>query len=146
MTPIRRLDHIAILVGDLDEALRYYADRLGLPLESVETVESYKVRVAYLDAGNVVFQLVQPLDAESPLGKALVERGEGVHHLCFAVDDVQAAARALADADAPEPTLVSGRGRPAAFVPGAVRHGTPIELNEFRRAEDVEARSGWLSS
>ena len=66
MTLLRRLDHVAVLVRDTDEALRFYSGRLGLAIASSEEIPSPHVRLTYLDAGNAYIQLVQPL-ADSPL-------------------------------------------------------------------------------
>jgi methylmalonyl-CoA/ethylmalonyl-CoA epimerase len=144
MTPIRRLDHVAILVRDTDEALRAFSDRLGLAVVSGEELPALRVRLTYLDAGNALLQLVQPLDAESELGQELERRGEGLHHVCFGVDDVAEGAAELAGPDATEVRLGSGRGRTSAFVPGGPVHGVRFECTEFRREEDVDQVAGWL--
>lgn len=144
MTPIRRLDHVAVLVADTERALLHFRDRLGLAVRSTEVIAAVNVRLTYLDAGNAFVQLVEPLDPESPLGRTLRERGEGLHHICFGVEDVVAGATALATPGAPLPTLGSGRGRRSAFVPGPIEHGARLEVTEFRRGEDVGEAMGWL--
>jgi methylmalonyl-CoA epimerase len=142
VTPIRRLDHVAVLVRSTDEALRFYRDRLGLAVHSTEELEAANVRLTYLDAGNAYIQLVEPLDSTSPLGSWLEENGEGLHHICFGVDDVPAAVAELSDPGS-NVVLGSGRGRPSSFVTAnGTGAGVRIECTEFRRAEDV-ARS-WL--
>src|SRR5438105_963266 len=82
------LDHVAILVADTEEALKVYRDRLGLPVLLSEVVNNGAVRLTHLDMGNTQLQLVQPLDETHPLYKHLREQGPGLHHLCFAVEDV----------------------------------------------------------
>lgn len=144
MTPLRRLDHIAVVVRDTDAALGYFRDRLGLRVTSSEVLETPSVRLTYLDAGSASIQLVEPLDDASGAAAFLREHGEGLHHLCFGVDDVPEAAAALADANAPDVVLGSGRGRPSAFVPGPVQHGTLVEVTGFDYDEDVRASDGWL--
>jgi methylmalonyl-CoA/ethylmalonyl-CoA epimerase len=144
VTPIRRLDHVAVLVRSTDEALRFYRDRLGLAVHSTEELEAPRVRLTYLDAGNAYVQLVEPLDSASPLGSWLEENGEGLHHICFGVDDVPAAVAELSDQGS-DIVLGSGRGRLSGFVTAdgagaAVR----IECTEFRREEDVDGAKGWL--
>jgi methylmalonyl-CoA/ethylmalonyl-CoA epimerase len=142
VTPIRRLDHVAVLVRSTDEALRFYRDRLGLAVHSTEELEAANVRLTYLDAGNAYIQLVEPLDSTSPLGSWLEENGEGLHHICFGVDDVPAAVAELSDPGS-NVVLGSGRGRPSSFVTAnGTGAGVRIECTEFRREEDV-ARS-WL--
>jgi methylmalonyl-CoA/ethylmalonyl-CoA epimerase len=143
VTPIRRLDHIAVLVRDTDAALAFYRDRLGLSVHSSEVIQSPHVRLTYLDTGNAYLQLVEPLDGATVLEEWLRERGEGLHHICFGVDDVPAAARELSDPGA-EIVVGSGRGRVSAFVT-ARDNGIRIECTEFRRDEDVEASPGWLA-
>ena len=141
---LRRLDHVAIVVRDTDDALRYFRDRLGLHVARSEELSVPPVRLTYLDAGNAYIQLVQPLDPDHELARALEERGEGLHHICFGVDDVPGVARELAAEGAPPPTLGSGRGRVSAFVPGRPAHGVRVECTEFDLDEDVRGSPGWL--
>ena len=143
MTLLRRLDHVAVLVRSTEEALRFYRDRLGLQVASSEEIVSRHVRLTYLDAGNAYVQLVEPLDADSPLGGWLDEHGEGLHHVCFGVDDVPAAVGMLSD-DGAAVSLGSGRGRVSAFVSTEASHGVRLECTEFDRAEDVDGLPGWL--
>ena len=144
MTEIRRLDHIALIVSDTTEALAYYCDRLGLRVESSEELTEPAVRLTYLDAGSILIQLIEPLSDSGMLAQVLAERGEGFHHLCFSVDDVAAVAAALADQTGATPALGKGRGRTSAFIPGPPHHGTLVELNQFRRTEDIDERPGLL--
>jgi methylmalonyl-CoA epimerase len=143
MSLLRRLDHVAVAVRDTHAALRYFRDQLGLQVASSEELASPHVRLTYLDAGNAYIQLLEPLDADGDLARWIDDRGEGLHHICFGVDDVLAAARELAG-DGAAPTPGSGRGRVSAFVPGPAVHGVRVECTEFRRAEDVEGTAGWL--
>ena len=143
MTVLRRLDHVAVAVRDTNGALRYFRDRLGLQVASSEELDSPHVRLTYLDAGNAYIQLIEPLDAHGELARWIDENGEGIHHICFGVDDVLAAAAELS-ADGVAPTPGSGRGRTSAFVPGGPVHGVRVECTEFRRDEDVDDTAGWL--
>ena len=142
MTPLRRLDHVAVLVRDTDEALRFYSGRLGLAVASSEEISRLKVRLTYLDAGNAYIQLVQPL-ADSPLAVWLDEHGEGLHHICFGVDDVAGAVGELSDPEV-EISIGTGRGRVSSFVSAADSHGVRIECTEFVRAQDVDETPGYL--
>lgn len=144
MTLIRRIDHVAVLVRDTDSALAFYRDHLGLRLASTEEVAEPHVRLTYLDAGNAYVQLVEPLDAGSPLAQTLSQNGEGLHHICFAVDDVLSAVATLSDDGAVASAVGSGRGRPSAFLSAADSHGVRIECTAFVREEDVDARAGWI--
>lgn len=134
---IRRLDHVAVSVADTDRALEYFSGRLGLEVVASQVVEQPHVRLTYLDAGNAYVQLVEPLDGEAPAA-------EGLHHICFGVDDVETAAGSLADPGSPAVILGGGRGRVSAFVPGARHHGVAIECTEFNLEEDVHGSTGWL--
>ena len=143
MTPIRRLDHVAVLVRSTDDALRFYSDRLGLAVHSSEELDTPHVRLTYLDVGNAYVQLVEPLDPASPLGAWLDEHGEGLHHICFGVDDVPAAVAELSDPGS-EVVLGSGRGRLSSFL-NANGNNVRIECTEFWREEDVDRTAGWLA-
>jgi methylmalonyl-CoA/ethylmalonyl-CoA epimerase len=144
MTELRRLDHVAFLVRDTETALAYFRDRLGLRVSSTEELDTPRVRLTYLDAGNAWVQLVEPLDQASAAAATLAEHGEGLHHVCFGVDDVPDAAATLAGDDALPVSLGHGRGRPSAFVPGEPPHGARIEVTGFDHEEDVVRSPGWL--
>jgi methylmalonyl-CoA/ethylmalonyl-CoA epimerase len=142
LTALRRLDHVAVAVRDTDEALRTFRDRLGLPLVCSEEISTPHVRLTYLDCGNTYLQLVEPLDSGVELASWLDKNGEGLHHICFGVDDVLAAAAELAPSGAPPPAPGSGRGRVSAFVPGSPPHGVRVECTEFQQAQDGLGASG----
>jgi methylmalonyl-CoA/ethylmalonyl-CoA epimerase len=127
---LRRLDHVAVAVRDTEVALRHFSDRLGLPLVHTDELESPPVTLTYLDAGNAYLQLVSPR-RECDLSRWLDENGEGLHHVCFAVDDVGAAVAALSARSA-SPELGSGRGRVSGFVRDGSPFGVLIECTEFR--------------
>ena len=145
MTSLRRLDHVAVAVRSTDEALRYFRDRLGLRVAHSEEIPVPSVRLTYLDCGNAYIQLVEPLDESSPIAEHLREHGEGLHHICFGVDEVAYALAALAEPGAPPAKLGSGRGRVSAFLPGPARHGVRVECTEFSYEQDVESAPGWLA-
>ena len=94
MTLVRRLDHVAIVVRSTAEALRFYEGHLGLHVQSSEEIDAPPVRLTYIDAGNAFLQLVEPLDDTSPIAAWLEQHGEGLHHVCFGVDDVEQAVTA----------------------------------------------------
>jgi methylmalonyl-CoA/ethylmalonyl-CoA epimerase len=127
----QRLDHIAIVVSDTDEALTFYQGTLGLPLLFSEVLEEQAVRLTHLDLGNTHLQLVQPLKEDHPLSDYLRQRGEGLHHLCFQVDNVPRTIEAL-----PEHKLASRdrtprrgpRGRQAAFIQPETTRGVLLEI------------------
>ncbi len=141
---IRRLDHVAVAVADTERALSHFCGQLGLSVVSAEVLARPHVRLTYLDAGNAYIQLVEPLDDDSAVAAHLAQQGEGLHHICFGVDDVEADARGLAEEHDAQMNFASGRGRASAFVPGPPRFGVPIECTEFKFEEDVDGNRGWL--
>jgi methylmalonyl-CoA/ethylmalonyl-CoA epimerase len=112
---IEAVDHVAIAVPDIDDALRYYAGDLALPLLLREEQPEVGVRVAYLQTANVRLQLVEPT-AAGPVREFVAEGGGGLHHVCFAVRDLAAALRRLAPGSAPA-VRAGSDGRGVAFLP-----------------------------
>jgi len=135
MNAIRRLDHVAIVVRDTGAALERFAGEYGLPVIASEEIERPPVRLTYLDCGNAYIQLVEPLDDASPVAEYLAAAGEGLHHICFGVEDVPAAATELAGG-VPPAAIGSGRGRPSAFVAGEPPSGVRIEVTELDNSAD----------
>ena len=90
------IEHIGIAVKNIDEAKKYYEDVLGLECYSVEEVTDQKVKTAFFKVGQTKIELLEATDESSPVAKFIEKRGEGIHHLAFAVDD---ASQALKDAD-----------------------------------------------
>jgi len=88
---IHGMDHLGIAVRSLEDRLRLWADTLALEVGGIETVESEGVKVAFLQAGKIRIELLEPLSAESPVGRFLEKRGEGIHHVALRVDDIEAA-------------------------------------------------------
>lgn len=86
-----RMDHVGVIVHDIDATLKTYCDQLGFKLlERVEIAEQ-KVVAAFLDGGNSTIELISPTDTESGTARFLANRGEGTHHVCYEVDDIVAA-------------------------------------------------------
>ncbi|ANU28392.1 methylmalonyl-CoA epimerase [Planococcus versutus] len=86
---MKKVDHIGIAVRDLNAVLPYYTDTLGLPLLKIEEVASQKVRVAFIDAGNIKIELLEPMDEQNAIFKFLEKKGEGIHHIAFGVDNIE---------------------------------------------------------
>src|ERR671936_1202198 len=85
-----RIDHIGVAVEDLDAALPLYRDALGMPLVHRETVSEQGVEAALLDVGEGHVELLEPLGPETVVGKFIERRGEGLHHVAYAVEDIDA--------------------------------------------------------
>ena len=86
---MERVDHIGIAVKNLDEQIKYYTEILGLKLLKVEEVPSQQVRVAFLDAGNVKLELLEPMSEASAIHKHIEKRGEGIQHVAFGVTGIR---------------------------------------------------------
>jgi methylmalonyl-CoA/ethylmalonyl-CoA epimerase len=86
---ISHIEHIGIAVRSLDEAIPFYEKVLGLKCYSIEDVKDQKVRTAFFKVGQTKIELLESTDPEGPIGKFIANRGEGVHHLAYAVEDIQ---------------------------------------------------------
>ena len=94
---IKKVSHIGIAVKNIEASLEFYY-KLGLELEAVEVVESQKVKVAFLPVGTEVrIELLEPTSEDSPVAKFIEKKGEGIHHIAFATDDLQARLDTLAE-------------------------------------------------
>lgn len=90
-----RIDHVGVAVEDLDEALALYRDGLGMELEHRETVTEQGVEAALLGVGDGHVELLAPLGPDTPVGRYLAKRGAGIHHVAYAVADIDDALEAL---------------------------------------------------
>ena len=129
---IGKIHHVAVIVRDLDAALELYRDKLGLTVETVMPIPYDRVTIGFLPVGEVKVELVAPNDDTTGAAKFLESKGEGFHHICFEVPDIQAALDKLA-ADGLQ--LIDGTARkgaegPVAFVHPKSCHGVLVELIE----------------
>jgi len=85
---ISHIEHIGIAVNSLDEAIPYYENMLGLKCYAIEEVADQKVKTAFFKVGDTKIELLESTDPEGPIGKFIEKKGPGVHHLAFAVDNV----------------------------------------------------------
>jgi methylmalonyl-CoA epimerase len=129
-----KLDHIGIAVKSIDAAKKIYED-LGLHIEHVETVETQNVRTAFLSVGDANLELLEPSSPDSTIAKYIEKRGEGIHHICLRVDDIEAQLARLQERgyrlinEAPVP---GAHGCRVAFLHPAAGNGVLIELSEKR--------------
>ena len=100
---INRIQHIGVAVRSLEAAIPYYRDVLGLPLLGIEEVAEQKIRAAVFRVGESTIEVIESTSPDGPVGKFVERNGEGIHHLCFQVDD---AAAALAAAKAKGARLI----------------------------------------
>jgi methylmalonyl-CoA/ethylmalonyl-CoA epimerase len=130
---IKRINHIAIVVEDVDAALGFWRDALGLPLHKTESNPGENVEIAFLPVGDSEIELLKPTDPESGIGRYLAKKGQGMHHLCVEVEDIEAAiARLVAHGveminDSPR---VREEGTRYAFVHPKSAGGVLVELYE----------------
>jgi methylmalonyl-CoA/ethylmalonyl-CoA epimerase len=127
-----RVHHVAVVVRDLDAALAFYRDRLGLPVELVLPIDSDGVTIAFLSVGESKIELVMPTDPSTGVARFLESRGEGFHHVCLEVADVDAELRRLAGAgiELIDQAARKGAEGPVAFIHPRSCHGVLVELIE----------------
>jgi methylmalonyl-CoA/ethylmalonyl-CoA epimerase len=132
------LDHIGIAVRDLDEALAFYRDALGLEIEAPEEVASQKVRAHFIPVGEASLELLEATAPDSPIARYVEKRGPGIHHITLRVDDIHAALARLKDKgirlidESPRP---GAEGALIAFVHPASTHGVLVELKQAGSVE-----------
>ena len=135
---IKRIDHIAIVVEDIDAALSFWRDTLGLDLTHVEDVPEQQSAVAFLPTGSSEVELVKPTSPDSGVARFLAKRGPGMHHICFEVDDIQAILARLKAHGVRlidrQPRIGTG-GKQVAFVHPESTHGVLVELYELTPLE-----------
>jgi methylmalonyl-CoA/ethylmalonyl-CoA epimerase len=94
---IERIEHIGIAVSNLEEAILFYEKVLNLTCYAIEEVADQKVRTAFFKVGETKIELLESTDPEGPIGKYIEKKGEGIHHIAFAVDDIETALNETAE-------------------------------------------------
>lgn len=128
---LRKVEHIALAVSDLDAAVAHYEDVWSARVEHRETVEDQGVEEAMLPIGESYLQLLGPTGPDTTVGKFVAKRGEGLHHIAYEVDDLEAALAELKGKGVPlidEAPRLGGRGHMVAFVHPKGNHGLLVEL------------------
>ncbi len=133
MAEIKKINHVAVVVADIDQALTFWQDALGLHLHHVEEVPSQKAVVAFLPVGDSEVELVKPTTDDSGLAKFLAEKGGGMHHLCIEVDDIDAKLAELKEKGVRliNETAQELPGRKMAFVHPKSTGGVLVELYQI---------------
>ncbi len=132
---IKKINHVAIAVSDIDAALEFWRDGLGLNVDHIEDVPSQKATVVFIPVGESEVELVRPTADDTGVAKFLAERGGGMHHLCLEVDDIAAT---LADLKAKGVRLINETplelpGRRMAFIHPKSTVGVLVELYELTK-------------
>ena len=133
MPKITRIDHIAILVDDLDATLRFWRDALGMEMTHLKDIPAEAAQIAFLPTGSSEIELVKPTTSDSGLAKYLEKRGPGVHHVCLEVDDLPgmlAQLKAKGIRLINEEPKVSADGKKYAFIHPKSANGVMVELYE----------------
>ena len=126
-----KVDHIGIAVSNLEETLKVYTDLLGMKLHGTETVEEQKVKTAFLPVGDSEIELLESTAPDGPIAKFIETRGQGIQHIAFKVDDIEAA---LAELKAKGVRLIDEKprygagGAKIAFLHPKATNGVLIEL------------------
>jgi methylmalonyl-CoA epimerase len=127
------LDHIGIAVANIDDALAFYRDALGLEIEAPEVVASQRVKAHFIPAGESALELLEATAEDSPIARYVQKRGPGLHHITLRVEDIRAA---LAQLQARGVRLIDESPRPGAhgslvaFIHPSSAHGVLVELTQ----------------
>jgi methylmalonyl-CoA/ethylmalonyl-CoA epimerase len=138
MSSVIRIDHVAIVVDDIDNALLFWRDALGLNVTHVEDVPEQSSVVAFLPTGTSEVELVKPTTEESGISRYLHKRGPGIHHICFEVDNIEVCLEKLNKHGVhlvnSEPVIGTG-GKRIAFIHPESTQGVLVELYELTDLE-----------
>ena len=108
---LTHIEHVGIAVKDLATSIKYYEDVLGLKCYSIEEVKDQKVKTAFFKIGQTKIELLESTEPDGPIGKFIEKRGEGVHHIAFAVDEIE---QALAEVEEKGIRLIDNKPRKGA--------------------------------
>jgi methylmalonyl-CoA epimerase len=133
---LKNLSHIGIAVKSVAEASKFYAETLKLGAPKIYETPEQKVKVAFFHLAEVEIELLEPMSADSTIAKFLEKRGEGIHHLCFNVDNIEAILADLKNAGVAlidEKPRLGATGNKIAFVSPKSTHGVLIEMRELKK-------------
>jgi len=131
MPQIKKIHHVAVVVDDMEESLSFWRDVLGLPMTGLRDVPAEKSQVVFLPAGESEVELVKPVTADSGVARYLAKRGPGLHHICFEVDDIEAALAQLKEKGVHlinEAPMTDSDGKRYIFVHPESTSGVLVEL------------------
>jgi methylmalonyl-CoA/ethylmalonyl-CoA epimerase len=131
---IKKVELIGVAVANIEKSIHLFRDLLGMPLEKVYESDAIKTKIAFFPLGGCTIELIEPMDPESPAAKFIQKRGEGIHHICLGVENVE---EALRDFEAKGVELLNKTprktqdGRIIAFLNPKSTNGVLIELEEI---------------
>ena len=131
---IRKVEHIGVAVENIEKSIHIFKDLLGIPLEKVYESDVIKTKIAFFPVGGSTIELIEPMDPSSPAAKFIQKRGEGIHHICLGVENVEAALRhyeSLGIELLNKTPRKTQDGRIIAFLNPKSTNGVLIELEEI---------------
>lgn len=134
MPAIKAINHVAVVVDDMEKSLSFWRDALGIPLHELRDVPAEKSQVAFLPLAGAEVELVQPTTDDSGIAKYLAKRGPGMHHLCLEVDDIEGMMAVLHEKNIRlinEQPRVAADGKKYAFVHPESTGGVLVELYQL---------------
>jgi len=90
---LKKIEHIGVAVQNIEKSIPLFRDLLGIPIEKVYASDAIKTKIAFFPLGDATIELIEAMDPSSPVAKFIQKRGEGIHHICFGVENVEAALR-----------------------------------------------------
>ncbi|MDO9085429.1 MAG: methylmalonyl-CoA epimerase [Anaerolineaceae bacterium] len=133
MARIKKINHIAIAVKDVEESLVFWRDAMGLTVDHIEDVPSQKAQVVFIPVGDSEVELVKPTSPDTGVAKFIDEKGGGMHHICFEVDDIDGMLAQLKEKGVRliNEVALELPGRKMAFVHPKSTNGVLVELYEI---------------
>ncbi len=134
MPVIKAINHVAVVVVDMEKSLSFWRDALGIPLHELRDVPAEKSQVAFLPLAGAEVELVQPTTDDSGIAKYLAKRGPGMHHLCLEVDDIEGMMAVLREKNIRlinEQPRIAADGKKYAFVHPEATGGVLVELYQL---------------
>ena len=138
---IKKINHVAIIVSEMDESMKFWRDALGLSVSHTAHVPEQDVNVAFLPVGESDIELLESVNEESGVARYLQKRGAGIHHICLEVDDIEAMLGRLKNAGIPlidETPKIDADGKKLAFVHPKGTGGVLVELYELNNKDVSE--------
>ena len=134
MPVIKAINHVAVVVNDMEKSLSFWRDALGIPLHELRDVPAEKSQVAFLPLAGAEVELVMPTSEDSGIAKYLAKRGPGMHHLCLEVDDIEGMLAQLKAKNVRlinEEPRVAADGKRYAFIHPEATGGVLVELYQL---------------